>query len=98
MKAHYRFVLAVMASLLLGCNQTTPGQNTTDAGTQQSDKSVNAEMENNRTASDVDTVLSPGSNAKDIKGKELATGTSEPNKQAKSTGSGNGNESKGQSK
>lgn len=51
--------------VLIGCNNARPGQNTTADGTQQSDNTVNAEMENNRQPADVDTIVSPGSNAID---------------------------------
>lgn len=67
MKTIHKWGLLSVACLFLACNQTTPGQNTTDAGTQLSDKTVNSDMEDDRTASDVDTVTSPGSNIQDIK-------------------------------
>lgn len=91
MRTNHKILLVAIAGLLLACNQTRPGQNTTDAGTQQSDNTVNAEMEDNRTASDVDTVISPGSNAKDIKGEESTTGKTEPNTQIQSPATGNEN-------
>jgi|GEM_PF-7117250 len=95
MKTIYKSALALVTAVLFSCNNTTPGQSTTDSGTQLSDETVNSDMENNRTAADADTVTSPGSNAKDHKqGKtatieshvtETKTGTgSDPNMQGQS--------------
>lgn len=67
MKVLQKIAIASFAALLLACNQSTPGQNTTDAGTQRSDNTANSEMEDNRQPADVDTVVSPGSNADELK-------------------------------
>ncbi|HMI06989.1 MAG TPA: hypothetical protein VK528_05560 [Flavobacterium sp.] len=58
----------------------TPGQNTSDAGTQQSHNSGNSDMEDERAPSDVDTITSPGSNSENLKtGTESTTGTTDSN-------------------
>lgn len=58
------------AAFLTSCtNNNRGGSNMSEEGTVQSN-SVNAEMEDNRTAADVDTVVSPGSNAVENKNRD----------------------------
>lgn len=60
----------VMAGILFSCtNNNRNGSNMSAEGTVQSNN-VNNEMEDDRTAADVDTVVSPGSNAKELKERE----------------------------
>lgn len=68
MKANTKIiVLALAAGIAAAChNNTQGGQNMSGEGTVQSNN-VNSEMEDDRTASDVDTTLNPGSNALDLK-------------------------------
>jgi len=65
-----RFTLTIAALLLVICgactNMNKTGESTTTEGTT-TDHRTNAEMENHRTATDVDTISSPGSNATSIK-------------------------------
>ena len=63
------FTMAVMIAFSISCtNNNRSGSNTSEEGTVQTNN-VNAEMEDQRTPSDVDTVTSPGSNAVDLKDK-----------------------------
>jgi len=70
MKTNSLFLLSVLAAgLAISCtNNNRSGSNTSEEGTVQTNN-VNAEMEDQRTPSDVDTVTSPGSNAADLKDK-----------------------------
>ena len=95
MKTIQKLGFALVVGILCSCNNSTPGQNTTDQGTQLSDETVNAEMENNRTASDVDTVVSPGSNALDNKNGK--TSSTESTATETVTGTGSDSNMKGQS-
>lgn len=80
MRICQKLLLLSFASLLFACNQSKPGQNTSDAGTKQSDNSVNSDMENDRAASDVDTITSPGSNSENLKtDTESTTGKTDSN-------------------
>jgi|SRR6218665_218020 len=59
--------VAFATTALFSCtNNNRSGSNTSAEGTVQTNN-VNAEMEDQRTAADVDTVTSPGSNAVDLK-------------------------------
>ncbi len=65
---------AITAALLMfvtvACtNNNRTGSNMSEEGTTQTNR-VNSEMEDNRTPSDVDTILSPGSNALDHKNRD----------------------------
>jgi hypothetical protein len=95
MKTIHKIGFLLLTGILFACNNATPGQNTTDSGTQLSDETINSDKEDNRTAADADTVTSPGSNARDHEqGKtaptethitETKTGTgSDPNMQGQS--------------
>ena len=89
--------LALLTVGLLGCNQAHPGQNTTDSGTQLSEETVNSTMENNRTAADVDTVVSPGSNALDQKSGDAGRAATDPRSTETKTGTGTDPNMQGQS-
>jgi len=58
-------VLAVFSLLAFACtNNNRTDSNTSSEGTIQTNR-VNSDMDDNRTAADIDTIVSPGSNALD---------------------------------
>jgi hypothetical protein len=97
MKTMYKIGLMAFAAMVWACNDARPGQNTTDAGTQQSDNTVNAEMEDNRQAADVDTIVSPGSNALDHKQGRTDPAANESRISPTQTGTGSDPNMQGQS-
>jgi len=64
---NHLYLAVFLACLAISCtNNNRSGSNTSEEGTVQTNN-VNAEMEDQRTATDVDTVTSPGSNSVDLK-------------------------------
>lgn len=58
-------LLAVFSMLAFACtNNNRTDSNTSSEGTIQTNR-VNSDMDDNRTAADIDTIVSPGSNALD---------------------------------
>lgn len=70
----------IVGFFLISCtNNNRNGSNMTEEGTVQTNN-VNSEMEDNRTAADVDTIVSPGSNAVENKNRDgAASGNSSAN-------------------
>ena len=63
-------ITVFVAALLMACtNNNRTGSSMSEEGTVQSNN-VNSDMEEHRTAADVDTVVSPGSNALDNQNRE----------------------------
>jgi PBP1b-binding outer membrane lipoprotein LpoB len=68
-----KYAFAAGAMFLAGCtNMNKTGENMTEEETTVS-STVNSDMENERTAADVDTVTSPGSNSPNIKSGEYSS-------------------------
>lgn len=67
---------ALLILAMASCtNNNRSGSNMSEEGTTQSNR-VNAEMEEHRTPSDIDTIVSPGSNALDHKNRDGETNSS----------------------
>jgi hypothetical protein len=95
MKTIRKIGFLLLTGVLFACNNSTPGQNTTDSGTQLSDETINSDKEDNRTAADADTVTSPGSNARDHE--QGKTATAETHITETKTGTGSDPNMQGQS-